>query len=132
MERTVAEYLAYLKENASQIKQEARQLGLTEEDIVQCIENAFSDENEQNELANSPKNIARKVIRHFRTFVKRVFVCILVLAALLFGVTLIAGYHEPTGQLVSKGFQAYAYDILRAVRLATVGIHDWANLTGLY
>lgn len=121
-----------MKENASQIKEEARKLGLTEEDIFQCIEHAFSGENDQQDLANSPNNIVRKVVRHFRIFFKKVFVCTLVVAALIFGSILIAGYHEPTGQLVSKSFQTYAYDIMRAVRLATVGIHDWANLTEFY
>ncbi|WAR02697.1 hypothetical protein MAR_009255 [Mya arenaria] len=86
MERSAAEYLVYLRENVSDLKQEAKDMGLTEEEIKFCIDKALSLDSNQNELINSPKNIARKCFHYFRVLLKIwILACLLLIAAICGG-----------------------------------------------
>ncbi|XP_052797850.1 uncharacterized protein LOC128229963 [Mya arenaria] len=132
MERSAAEYLVYLRENVSDLKQEAKDMGLTEEEIKFCIDKALSLDSNQNELINSPKNIARKCFHYFRVLLKIwILACLLLIAAICGGLFLIET-HKPSADFVSRTLQPYGYAIFRSLRLSTLPVHRWMNITEYY
>lgn len=130
MDVAAVEYLIYLKKNAALLRKEAQQLGFTEDEINQCIEEALKESDDNEELANSPKNIARKCFHYFRVAAK-VFLAILgVIFALWVGVMVLTTYHKPSEHLLGSVLQPYGYQIFRTIRLVTLPVHNMFNITG--
>lgn len=127
MESRAREYLSYLKDHASQLKKDAREWGFTEEQIKECIEEALK---EGECMTNSPRNIARKCWHYFRVLVKLLAVIICIVAVISLGVGLMVTYHKPTSDVVDRAIQPYGYAIFRAVRLLTLPVHNFLNITG--
>ena len=132
MDASTVEYLLYLRENASQLREEAKGLGFTEDQIKECIEEALKecDIHTDSNIVNSPKNITRKCFYYFRVLVKTSLAIIGVLIAIWTCLMLMVSYNEATGKFFSNAIQPYGYEIFRAVRLVTLPIHDMLNITG--
>jgi len=131
MEKSVAEYLVFLRENASAVKQEAKDLGLTEEEIKQCIEKVLSGNVIDSSLRNSPKNCVRICYNYFRVLMKIVVISTLAIITLGIGVYFFVEVHEPSAEYIAKNLQPYGYEIFRALRLVSLPLHSWTNITGV-
>ena len=126
-----AEDLVFLRNSAAELRNLGADWGLSEEEITKCIENALSriNKNQQAKLQKSQKNVARKWWRYFLVAVKApiyLFISCLVLVAAVLAVTNIS---ETADKVISHALQPYGYGILRAVRLASLPIHQISNLT---
>uniref|UniRef100_A0A8W8NP38 Uncharacterized protein n=1 Tax=Magallana gigas TaxID=29159 RepID=A0A8W8NP38_MAGGI len=128
MDSCVLEYVQVLQQNVAELHQMGKEWGMTEEEMSACIERVLKED--ENVVVTPPPTFTlRRILRRVPMAIFFLFVTILAIAC---GTLVLFYVYPPAENYVSGALQPYGYTIFRAVRLATLPLHRYFNITSLY
>lgn len=126
--------LLSLQSNVRQLRLLGKELGVSEQDINKCIDEALNDikrerPNHLEQLINddSLSNILKK---HMKFLLKVWLISTAILICLLLSVYVAVSCSTKVEEHVVRTLHVHGYSIFRQVRFATLPLHDMFNITG--
>lgn len=122
------EYVQQLQQNVAELHQMGRQWGMTEEEMSDCIERVLK-ENENVVVTPSRMSTARRIWRCFGYIPVVIFFLFVAVLFLVLGTSLLFYVYPSAEHYVSGKLQPYGYAIFRTIRLATLPLHRYFNIS---
>lgn len=128
MDTDTVEFMLFLHQETSKLKRFGSKRGFSKEEIEACIDKALGVN------ISAQKNQAEKTQREgiwsvLSKGVKLVFKVLKATFLLSIGLYL-ASYYGPIAYYTSKVFQPYTYEVNRIIRLVTLPVHSFVDITG--
>jgi len=129
MDTEVTDYLQFLSQNVAELKQLGKEWGMSDSEISSCIDRAL-EETIDIPKTGVLKSSGRKIWSFIRLSLKIWFWLILSLVVISSGTFYVFHVSDGASAYVGAILQPYAYAISRVIRLLTLPIHDYANVSG--
>jgi hypothetical protein len=124
----VFDYVQQLQQNVAELHQMGRQWGMTEEEMSDCIERVLKES--ENVVVTPPrKSTARRIWRCVGYLPAVIFFLFVAVVLLVLGVSLLFYVYPSAEHYVSGKLQPYGYAIFRTIRLATLPLHRYFNIS---
>ncbi|XP_062591182.1 uncharacterized protein LOC134252697 [Saccostrea cucullata] len=131
MDPASLEYVEQLQQNVAELHQLGREWGMTDDEMSDCIERVLR-ENENVIVSPPRKSTARRIWRCIG-YTPVVVSCLILGVLILFaGSSLLFVVFPSAEHYMSGKLQPYGYTIFRTIRLATLPLHRYFNITSLY
>ena len=124
----VMDYVHQLQQNVAELHQMGKEWGMSEEEMSACIERALK-EDENIVVTPPPTFTLRRIMRCMGYIPIAFFFLFVAIMVFVCGILLLFFVFPSVEMYVSGALQPHGYTIFRGIRLATLPLHRYFNIT---